>query len=201
MEEGTEEEQEVEAQAEPQAPEMGASEDDQGIGARVTAVFTAAEKAGQHIVTLAREEADDILRQARAEADAYLREQKLQADKEVEQIFADARRKAEARFGDPSRVRDELRPLAESIDRRRRIGEYLAEFRQDLAFALRFGEREGEALQRGALLGQAGAEVLNPQFGHLSPTTKRSYSFSDGTPQHAQNSPVAGRITAAPQDS
>ena len=33
----------------------------------------------------------------------------------------DARRKAEARFGDPSRVRDELRPLAESIDRRRRM--------------------------------------------------------------------------------
>ena len=109
VEEGTEEEQEVEAQAEPQAPEMGASEDDQGIGARVTAVFTAAEKAGQHIVTLAREEADDILRQARAEADAYLREQKLQADKEVEQIFADARRKADAIEHEARAVRRALR--------------------------------------------------------------------------------------------
>ena len=77
-------------------PEAEVSEDDSGIGARVTAVFTAAEKAGQHIVSLAREEAEDIRREARAEADAYLREQKLQADKEVEQIFADARRKAEA---------------------------------------------------------------------------------------------------------
>jgi hypothetical protein len=89
--EGTEE-----GDRETQASEAGAPEDDQGIGARVTAVFTAAEKAGQHIVTLAREEAEDILREARAESEAYLREQKLQADKEVEQIYADARRKADA---------------------------------------------------------------------------------------------------------
>jgi len=125
VEEGTEEEQEVE----PQAPEAGASEDDQGIGARVTAVFTAAEKAGQHIVTLAREEAEDILRQARAEAEAYRREQKLQADKEVEQIFADARRKADSiehdarmsarQVEDDARVRKErLREEARLIEER-----------------------------------------------------------------------------------
>ena len=58
VDEGVEEEQEVEAPA----AEVETSDDDQGIGARVTAVFTAAEKAGQHIVTLAREEAEDIRR-------------------------------------------------------------------------------------------------------------------------------------------
>ena len=34
--------------------------DDSGIGERVSAVFTAAEKAAQHILTMAREEGDDI---------------------------------------------------------------------------------------------------------------------------------------------
>jgi hypothetical protein len=123
VKEGVEkEQQQVEA-----TPE--ASEDDSGIGARVTAVFTAAEKAGQHIVTLAREEAEDIRREARAEADAYLREQKLQADKEVEQIFADARRRAESieedariasrQVEDDARVRKErLREEARLIEER-----------------------------------------------------------------------------------
>ena len=123
VEEGAEEERaDVEVQA-------GPSDDDQGIGARVTAVFTAAEKAGQHIVSLAREEAEDIRREARAEAEAYLREQKLQADKEVEQIFADARRKAEAieedariaarQVEDDARVRKErLREEARLIEER-----------------------------------------------------------------------------------
>ena len=127
VEEGTEEE--LDAQAEPEAPEARASDDDSGIGARVTAVFTAAEKAGQHIVTLAREEAEDILRQARAETDAYLREQKLQADKEVEQIYSDARRKADAieegarasarQVEDDARIRKErLREEARLIEER-----------------------------------------------------------------------------------
>jgi hypothetical protein len=93
----------------PSAPAEEPSEDDQGIGARVTAVFTAAEKAGQHIVTLAREEAEDIQRQARAEADAYLHEQKLQADQEVERMLADARRRAEA-------IEDESRRSARQVE-------------------------------------------------------------------------------------
>ena len=112
-----------------EAPAAGASEDDQGIGVRVTAVFTAAEKAGQHIVSLAREEAEDILRQAKAEAEAYRREQKLDADKEVEQIFVEAQRKAdvienEARVAarqveDDARVRKErLREEARLIEER-----------------------------------------------------------------------------------
>ena len=123
VEEGAEEERaDVEVQA-------GPFDDDQGIGARVTAVFTAAEKAGQHIVSLAREEAEDIRREARAEAEAYLREQKLQADKEVEQIFAEARRKADAieeearvasrQVEDDARVRnDRLREEARLIQER-----------------------------------------------------------------------------------
>ena len=132
VEEGVEaEEQPVEthADAEASVPEVEASEDDQGIGARVTAVFTAAEKAGQHIVSLAREEAEDILRQAKAEAEAYRREQRLDADKEVEQIFVDARRKAEVieegarvaarQVEDDARVRKErLREEARLIEER-----------------------------------------------------------------------------------
>jgi cell division septum initiation protein DivIVA len=125
VDEGLEAEQEVEAPA----AEVETSDDDQGIGARVTAVFTAAEKAGQHIVTLAREEAEDIRRQARAEAEAYQREQKLQADKEVQQIFSDARRKADAieeeariasrQVEDDARVRKErLREEARLIEER-----------------------------------------------------------------------------------
>jgi F0F1-type ATP synthase membrane subunit b/b' len=109
--------------------ETAASEDDQGIGARVTAVFTAAEKAGQHIVTLAREEADDIRREARVEADAYLQQQKVEADQEVERILAEARRKAEAieadarlaarQVEDDARVRKErLREEARLIEDR-----------------------------------------------------------------------------------
>jgi len=125
VDEGVEEDQEIEASA----VEVETSDDDSGIGARVTAVFTAAEKAGQHIVTLAREEAEDIRRQARAEAEAYQREQKLQADKEVQQIFSDARRKADAieeeariasrQVEDDARVRKErLREEARLIEER-----------------------------------------------------------------------------------
>ena len=111
------------------AEALASADDDQGIGARVTAVFTAAEKAGQHIVSLSREEAEDILREAKAEAEAYLREQKLQADKEAEQILAEARKKAEViesearvsarQVEDDARVRKErLREEARLIEER-----------------------------------------------------------------------------------
>ena len=49
------------------APPDEAVADDNGIGERVNAVFTAAEKAAQHILTMAREEGEDI-RQARVDA-------------------------------------------------------------------------------------------------------------------------------------
>lgn len=104
-------------------------EGDQGIGARVTAVFTAAEKAGQHIVTLAREEADDIRREARVEAEVYLQQKKLEADQEVERMFSEARNKVEAieaearvaarQVEDDARVRKErLREEARLIEER-----------------------------------------------------------------------------------
>jgi hypothetical protein len=139
QEEGMEEEQHGGAPEAEEAVEVSASEeavraaepseDDAGIGARVTAVFTAAEKAGQHIVSLSREEAEDIKREARAEAEAYLRERKLEADVEVQKIFADARSKAdvieaEARtraqqVEDDARVRKErLREEARLIEER-----------------------------------------------------------------------------------
>ena len=135
VKEGTQEEQELESPAheartpEGQTLEASGPEDDTGFGARVTAVFTAAEKAGQHIVALAREEAEDILRQAKAEAEAYRREQMLTADKEVEQIYAEARRKANAieedariaarQVGDDARVRKErLREETRLIEER-----------------------------------------------------------------------------------
>src|SRR5439155_7118827 len=41
-----------------------------GVGARVTAVLTAAEKAAEQMLTLAREEADELRRQAHSEAEA-----------------------------------------------------------------------------------------------------------------------------------
>src|SRR4029079_1947549 len=53
VEDGFDEEQQVES-----TPEAEASDDDSGIGARVTAVFTAAEKAGHDIVSPARGGAD-----------------------------------------------------------------------------------------------------------------------------------------------
>ena len=76
------------------APREGEAEDS-GIGERVNAVFTAAEKAAQHIVDMAREEGDDIRRQARAEADLLAKQLRLEADREVERILADAREHGE----------------------------------------------------------------------------------------------------------
>jgi cell division septum initiation protein DivIVA len=73
-----------------------ASADDNGIGARVNAVFTAAEKAAQHMLEMAREEGDDIRRQARAEADTLAKQLRLEAEREVERILADARIQGEA---------------------------------------------------------------------------------------------------------
>jgi cell division septum initiation protein DivIVA len=111
------------------APPEGEAEDS-GIGERVNAVFTAAEKAAQHMVAMAREEGDDIRRQARAEADALAKQLRLEADREVERILADAREQGEAvieegrvaarRVEDDARIRrerlrEEIRLLEERI--------------------------------------------------------------------------------------
>jgi F0F1-type ATP synthase membrane subunit b/b' len=113
-----------------EAPTPGAAAaDDQGVGARVNAVFTAAEKAAQHILTMAREEGDDIRRQARAEADTLVQEWRVEAEREAERILAEARGQGEAikeearaaarRIEDDARVRkDRLREETRLIEER-----------------------------------------------------------------------------------
>ena len=76
--------------------EVEAGAEDNGIGARVNAVFTAAEKAAQHMLEMAREEGEDIRRQARAEADALAQQLRVEAERGVEQILEDARLQGEA---------------------------------------------------------------------------------------------------------
>jgi cell division septum initiation protein DivIVA len=83
--------------------------DDNGVGARVNAVFTAAEKAAQHILEMARAEGDDLRRQARAEADATMKQWRVEAEREAERIVADARVEAEA-------IKDEARAAAQKIE-------------------------------------------------------------------------------------
>ena len=74
------------------------------IGPRVTAVFTAAERAAQHIVTMAREEADDLRRRAEAEAESLLSQRRYQAEEEASRRIADAQAQA-----------DQIRAAAEAV--------------------------------------------------------------------------------------
>ena len=73
--------------------EMGGMELD--IGPRVTAVFTAAEKAAQHIVEMAREEAEDVRRRAEAEAETHVTQRRFQAEEEAVRLVAEARAQAD----------------------------------------------------------------------------------------------------------
>lgn len=66
------------------------------IGPRVTAVFTAAEKAAQHIVEMAREEAEDVRRRAQAESDTLLSQRRYEAEEEAARLLAEARAQADA---------------------------------------------------------------------------------------------------------
>jgi hypothetical protein len=80
-----------------------------GIGARVDAVFVAAEKAAAHIISLAREEAEDLRRHTRAESEAERRALRTEADREVERTLADARAGAE-------RIEEDAREQARKIE-------------------------------------------------------------------------------------
>jgi hypothetical protein len=80
-----------------------------GIGARVDAVFVAAEKAAAHIISLAREEAEDLRRQTRVESEAERRALRTEADREVERMLADARARAE-------RIEENAREQARKIE-------------------------------------------------------------------------------------
>ncbi len=94
------------------------------IGPRVTAVFTAAEKAAQHIVDMAREEADDVRRRAEAEAETLLTQRRYQAEEDAARLVAEARAPGRAdpvqrRGGGPPEPRNP-RAAARSGSARRR---------------------------------------------------------------------------------
>jgi vacuolar-type H+-ATPase subunit H len=101
------------------------------ISARVSAVFTAAEKAAQHMLTMAREEADDIRRKAHSDAEATRSQLRVEAEQEAARIVEQARAEAEAISAEASeaagrveaeadarklRLREEVRLMGERID-------------------------------------------------------------------------------------
>jgi hypothetical protein len=100
-------------------PSSGGQRDPGGveldIGPRVTAVFTAAERAAQHIVDMAREEANDVRRRAEAEAETHLTQRRYQAEGEAARLVAEARVQAEQIR---SAAEEEARQIQESARRR-----------------------------------------------------------------------------------
>jgi hypothetical protein len=91
----------------------------EGVGARVTAVFTAAEKAAEHIMSLAREEADDVRRRAHAEIDTYRQECRNTAEQEAQRIIQAAHDSAGLIERDARAAADELERVAR--ERRNRL--------------------------------------------------------------------------------
>lgn len=85
------------------------SPDSAGIGTRVSAVFTAAEKAANDMLHLAREQSDDIRRKAEAEAATLVSTRRSQAEEDARRILAEA--EAEAH-----RIRHEARETAREIE-------------------------------------------------------------------------------------
>jgi cell division septum initiation protein DivIVA len=101
------------------------------ISARVSAVFTAAEKAAQHMLTMAREEADDIRRKAHSDADAVRTQLRVEGEQQAAHMVEQARAEAETIRADAReaagrveaeadarklRLREEVRLLGERID-------------------------------------------------------------------------------------
>jgi hypothetical protein len=91
----------------------------EGVGARVTAVFTAAEKAAEHIMSLAREEADDVRRRAHAEIDTYRQECRNTAEQEAQRIIQAAHDSAGLIERDARAASEELERAAR--ERRNRL--------------------------------------------------------------------------------
>lgn len=85
------------------------------IGPRVTAVFTAAERAAQHIVDMAREEAEDVRRRAEAEVESLMTQRRFQAEEEASRLIAEARAQAD---GIRTAAEEEARQTQESARRR-----------------------------------------------------------------------------------
>jgi hypothetical protein len=76
------------------AEEMG-DETAAGLGPRVTAVFTAAQQAAEHLMKMARAEAEDLRRRTETELETYRREQRDEARAEAAAILDLARSDAE----------------------------------------------------------------------------------------------------------
>jgi vacuolar-type H+-ATPase subunit H len=96
--------------APPGAPAPGAPDvDPAGLGPRVTAVFTAAEQAADHILRMAREEVEDLRRSAEAEIDSFRAQRRSEAEREAREIVDGARNEAEA-------IRREAREVARTIE-------------------------------------------------------------------------------------
>lgn len=91
----------------------------EGVGARVTAVFTAAEKAAEHIMSLAREEADDIRRRVHAEIDTYRQECRNTAEQEAQRIIQAAHDRGGQIERDARAAADDLERVAR--ERRNRL--------------------------------------------------------------------------------
>ncbi|HEY7196582.1 MAG TPA: hypothetical protein VH306_05315 [Gaiellaceae bacterium] len=151
------------------------------IGPRVTAVFTAAEKAAQHIVTMAREEAEDVRRRAEAEAEALLTQRRYQAEEEAARIVAEARMQAdqiqataeeEARQIEETarrrelRIREESRLLAERIewarDGLRDVGERLREAEVQVTLPLPPSAPDAPPTRRDARPDSAASGIAEP---------------------------------------
>jgi hypothetical protein len=101
------------AQMPDQITPFAANGEDTGAGAeisaRVSAVFTAAEKAAQHMLTMAREEADDIRRRAHSDAEATRTQLRVDAEQEATRLVEQARVEAET-------IRAEAREAAGRVD-------------------------------------------------------------------------------------
>jgi hypothetical protein len=91
----------------------------EGVGTRVTAVFTAAEKAAEHIMSLAREEADDVRRRVHAELDTYRQECRTTAEQAAPRIIQASHDRAGQIERDARAAADELERAAR--ERRNRL--------------------------------------------------------------------------------
>ena len=87
----------------------GGDVDSAGLGPRVSAVFTAAEQAAEHILRMAREEAEDLRRQTEAEIEALRSQRRSEAEREARQTVDAARAEGDA-------VLKEARETARTIE-------------------------------------------------------------------------------------
>ena len=110
--------------------------DSAGIGTRVSAVFTAAEKAANDMLHLAREQADDIRRKAEAEAESHVSQRRSDAQEEAIRIRAEA--EAEAH-----RIRQTARESAREIEETARRREQRVREETDLLLDRVDWAREG----------------------------------------------------------